>query len=462
MIKNNSNEKKVETISLVIMLSICIILLTALYIFDMPYFTGFVIGGENFNDNILTNLVIIDDADTEIKSFNEEVKFYARYVDINTGNAIEDALCTIYFDDNSSAMQFNVLSQLYEYTKIFSSVGLYNWNVTCSRADLTPLTEKDIVIIGSISSTYREEIFTTVCVEEWECTDWGICLLNGVQYRECFDLNRCDDLYDKKMILHIERSSKPFHIRSCFYQPTCEDMIINNDESDVDCGGPCPKCEDGKVCRTDDDCINKCDLAIRRCYTPEEVVPEVVKPVVEIPYKPKLIPALMIIFVILILIIVILTTYKYGLIHKGVEYYRERRGVVGIRREAKEAEKERRIKEAEEKPEKKIKKIEIEKESDKLQNVVDYFEKELKENVDYLKKKVPKRLVVSSELDKLVEKRKMILQEIKKTEEELDSLQKLRFELERKEIGIDARKTIDELKRAEDRIKDKLNQIKRK
>lgn len=37
---------------------------------------------------------------------------------------------------------------------------------------------------------------------------------------------------------------------------TCLDGIKNQDETDVDCGGSCPLCDDGKNCSVDSDCIN--------------------------------------------------------------------------------------------------------------------------------------------------------------------------------------------------------------
>jgi hypothetical protein len=35
---------------------------------------------------------------------------------------------------------------------------------------------------------------------------------------------------------------------------TCSDGIKNGDESDVDCGGSCPRCASGKTCASRDDC----------------------------------------------------------------------------------------------------------------------------------------------------------------------------------------------------------------
>ncbi len=36
--------------------------------------------------------------------------------------------------------------------------------------------------------------------------------------------------------------------------PTCHDRVRNGTETDVDCGGGCPRCPNGKLCRGQDDC----------------------------------------------------------------------------------------------------------------------------------------------------------------------------------------------------------------
>lgn len=38
--------------------------------------------------------------------------------------------------------------------------------------------------------------------------------------------------------------------------PTCTDGVKNGDESDVDCGGTCPRCATSKICRRDGDCLS--------------------------------------------------------------------------------------------------------------------------------------------------------------------------------------------------------------
>lgn len=39
-----------------------------------------------------------------------------------------------------------------------------------------------------------------------------------------------------------------------YLNPKCDDQIANGDETDIDCGGPCGKCDIGAQCRITDDC----------------------------------------------------------------------------------------------------------------------------------------------------------------------------------------------------------------
>ncbi len=82
------------------------------------------------------------------------------------------------------------------------------------------------------------------CEPTWECTDWSECKFKlpsimeeflegftGYETRVCTDLANCG--YD---------FLKPEELRGCHYQPTCFDLIKNQGETGVDCGGPCPPC----------------------------------------------------------------------------------------------------------------------------------------------------------------------------------------------------------------------------
>jgi LPXTG-motif cell wall-anchored protein len=62
-------------------------------------------------------------------------------------------------------------------------------------------------------------------------------------------------------------AKKPETEEGCDVKPTCTDQIRNQDETDVDCGGPCKQCADTKRCKLDSDCANNyCFQGI--CRTP--------------------------------------------------------------------------------------------------------------------------------------------------------------------------------------------------
>jgi hypothetical protein len=51
--------------------------------------------------------------------------------------------------------------------------------------------------------------------------------------------------------------------------PTCMDGVLNQDETDVDCGGSCQACKPGQGCVTPKDCDSKvCDPTTRKCDAP--------------------------------------------------------------------------------------------------------------------------------------------------------------------------------------------------
>lgn len=106
------------------------------------------------------------------------------------------------------------------------------------------------------------------CAPLWICTDWGSCTKEEVQYRTCTDVRNCNTT-----------EGKPPESRVCLYAPTCFDEILNGYETDIDCGGQyCMPCEDGKRCRIDRDCINKCNSTISVCYSPPLILPLVIEP----------------------------------------------------------------------------------------------------------------------------------------------------------------------------------------
>jgi cysteine-rich repeat protein len=73
---------------------------------------------------------------------------------------------------------------------------------------------------------------------------------------DCLDesLNRCRSCDDEYRLVGVICEPNP--------DPACDDEIHNGGESDIDCGGPCDDCEEGKLCTEDADCLSGlCGLA---------------------------------------------------------------------------------------------------------------------------------------------------------------------------------------------------------
>ncbi|MBN2230332.1 MAG: putative metal-binding motif-containing protein, partial [Candidatus Thorarchaeota archaeon] len=152
-------------------------------------------------------------------------------------------------------------------------------NSICDAGENSNNCPSDCPLTPTRRSTGGGGSFLTACYENWNCTEWGTCLSNGTQYRECFDTNSCDEKYDEKIINRVYTTKRPPLYQNCTYSvlPNCNDRIQNQDETDVDCGGSiCPRCRDGSKCLNDNDCFDKCDPERGICYT--SVLPEIVAP----------------------------------------------------------------------------------------------------------------------------------------------------------------------------------------
>jgi hypothetical protein len=101
----------------------------------------------------------------------------------------------------------------------------------------------------------------TMCLEDWYCTEWKpeVCPVEGVQKRVCSDKNNCGTL-----------GNKPTTNQSCSYIGTCFDILKNQDETDIDCGGTkCEPCDLYKKCIFDLDCKSGfCDPLENVCMEP--------------------------------------------------------------------------------------------------------------------------------------------------------------------------------------------------
>lgn len=95
----------------------------------------------------------------------------------------------------------------------------------------------------------------TICVEKWNCTDWGPCV-NGVHSRSCVDLNNCGTEFEK-----------PPTTESCGVEETCQ--------TDADCNDwiDCTKdsCVNGTCVHTNiTECISGDNCCPSGCYSPED------------------------------------------------------------------------------------------------------------------------------------------------------------------------------------------------
>ncbi|MFC1696708.1 LamG-like jellyroll fold domain-containing protein [Nanoarchaeota archaeon] len=103
------------------------------------------------------------------------------------------------------------------------------------------------------------------CQPTWECEDWGDCSAVGEQIRTCIDANGCsrtnyqvtytgegDVFFTEKEILTM------IETRECtpYISESCHDQKKNQDETDIDCGGMCGKCDLDKICSIDQDCTS--------------------------------------------------------------------------------------------------------------------------------------------------------------------------------------------------------------
>lgn len=103
---------------------------------------------------------------------------------------------------------------------------------------------------GGGGYTETEYLERPECTDRWQCTAWSACEYrwpdldvdeindnDGLRIRTCIDVNSCNYWW-----------KKPNETMYCFYEPACNDLIKNQQEEKVDCGGPncdaCPTCED--------------------------------------------------------------------------------------------------------------------------------------------------------------------------------------------------------------------------
>ncbi|MBU2522683.1 MAG: S8 family serine peptidase [Nanoarchaeota archaeon] len=81
-------------------------------------------------------------------TLNKNTTFFCSYVNISDGQSIAEASCNISFPENSSAMGFDSSTGLYEFSRDFSSEGIYAYEVSCSGESSEAMS-----VLGSVEVT---------------------------------------------------------------------------------------------------------------------------------------------------------------------------------------------------------------------------------------------------------------------------------------------------------------------
>ncbi len=189
---------------------------------------------------------------TEVTEYTNTSTTYPLSAEIKTEDFAPSNLGN--WQDFSAEEELNGQSITYRYS-VDSGI---NWMDVPEDYDLSSVDSGSIRFKAILTSdgtgtpvleSFKLGYTTRVCSEDWECSGWspGTCPINGTQTRSCLDSNGCGT-----------EESKPAETRSCAYTPTCNDNLKNQDESDIDCGGSCDSCSDGKTCSVDADCANDC------------------------------------------------------------------------------------------------------------------------------------------------------------------------------------------------------------
>ena len=94
------------------------------------------------------------------------------------------------------------------------------------KFDLNSDNSYDLLVrLNSITNQkadiYVQEINEAICVEEWECTDWGICV-NSTQSRTCTDANSCG-----------MEDSKPSEIQVCVVEVVVANLTCSEKNGTV-------------------------------------------------------------------------------------------------------------------------------------------------------------------------------------------------------------------------------------
>ncbi|MBU0757371.1 MAG: hypothetical protein KKF44_04845 [Nanoarchaeota archaeon] len=141
---------------------------------------------------------------------------FSLYYDVDV-NAAGDVSFTSKTNDTAAA------------SIVFVATDPYSMNRTSNEFKIKVLQNQDINEFFNLGKKKDCEVSVN-------CTEWSNCLPTGIKFRECIDINSCND------------GDKVMENAECDFNATCFDSLKNQGEEGVDCGGickPCPGCSDG-------------------------------------------------------------------------------------------------------------------------------------------------------------------------------------------------------------------------
>lgn len=196
-----------------------------------------------------------------IEEFPSERPYGIRYVSIEANDTFDWALIKIKYSDtelkgldesNLRIHRYDAANRNWITEGIIDSgvdtVNNYAWaNVT--HFSLFGVFTSTLEVRGPAgpagstgpSATYYYVSTTTeneTCLYNWTCTEWSECSPENSQTRTCANAGTCPDDY-----------FRPDEVQTCIYVPenvtqeaTCSDGLQNQEETGIDCGGPCDPC----------------------------------------------------------------------------------------------------------------------------------------------------------------------------------------------------------------------------
>ena len=190
---NNVQQNNSKKIFLLI--PVLLILVLGVFVFFLMFFSSNMISEEEFSQGL--NMFLKE---------NEEIKF-------NLGEVVHTIIVDSVGADSvgltlrSDPISFNI--GIGEEKKFdLDNDGFYNIKIRLND------------IIEETPDLYIKKIYENTCVEDWVCESWNECTPEGIQIRDCNDVNNCNTIEDK-----------PITNQECTF---VEEIIVDSDDIEVD------------------------------------------------------------------------------------------------------------------------------------------------------------------------------------------------------------------------------------